>query len=190
MRTQVGVFLFILFIGILTPVVFIESQVSYAVPSAEAADGNQAIKKDGTSDSQAQPSGDTALYNYAKLGSSLMVYLVLSLVLEMALTVVFNWRLFIKLFEGQGLKAPVAILFAAFIVWNYDLDIMRDVLNALKMYDCQGTKCSPWEMSIVGRIVTAFLLAGGSAGFTNLLAKLGIRNPFERKEKVAEVAAA
>ncbi|MDF0668190.1 MAG: hypothetical protein P0119_19265 [Nitrospira sp.] len=155
----------VLFLAMLTPI-FV---VGISVSSAEAADGIPATPAD-----------------YSKLGSALLGYLVISAVLEMALTVVFNWRLFSRYLEGKGWKTPFAILFSAFVVWNYDLNMMKDVLDALGMCGKDGCSQSP----AIGRVVTAFALAGGSDAFFRLFTRLGIRNPLERKEKAAEEAAA
>ncbi|MDF0677302.1 MAG: hypothetical protein P0120_23645 [Nitrospira sp.] len=165
MRTQISIFLLILFLAMLAPIFIFGLPVSYAQgpnppPSTQA--------------------------DYSKLGSALLGYLVISAVLEMALTVVFNWRLFSRYLEGKGWKTPFAILFSAFVVWNYDLNMMKDVLDALGMCGKDGCSQSP----IIGRVVTAFALAGGSDAFFRLFTRLGIRNPLERKEKAAEEAAA
>jgi hypothetical protein len=182
MKVQVSILLLIVSLSVITATFVAETQVSYAQGSSGG------IGASASHPSATQPS--QIPLDYIKLTAALLGYLILSVVLESALTVVFNWRLFIRHFEKRGWKTPVVISFAAFIVWNYDLDVMRDVLNALGMTDCQKGICSQWATSTVGRVVTTFLLAGGSAAILRIFTYLGIRSPLERKEKAAEEAAA
>lgn len=66
-----------------------------------------------------------------KIGKILIVFLVLSIVFEVALTPIFNWRFFLQHFEGKGYKTPIIITLAFVVFWSYDLDIVKDLLNAL-----------------------------------------------------------
>jgi hypothetical protein len=206
---NVSVYLLILFLSMLTLLFVVETPVRAQVhmpdlaafspeaitPAASATSDDLVVETQVTAQvhkieasapaDSATSNHNTSISDYAELGSALLVYLVLSLVLEMALTVVFNWRLFIKYLEGQGWKTPVAILFAAFIVWNFGLDVLRDVLNALGMQDCSDKGgCKQWEITTSGRVLTAFLLAGGNDAIFGIFTRLGIRNPFERKAEV------
>lgn len=125
-------------------------------------------------DSSANSSGDSIS---PRVGKILIVFLVLSIVFEVALTPIFNWRFFLQHFEGKGYKTPIIITLAFVVFWSYDLDIVKDLLNAL---DYQA------KMSIGGQFLTALLIAGGSDGIFRIFTKLGIRNPVERKEKADE----
>ena len=66
-----------------------------------------------------------------KVGSVLLVFLVLSIVFESALTPVFNWRVFRKRFDGKGVKTPIVVILAFVVFWSYDLDIINDILVAV-----------------------------------------------------------
>lgn len=111
------------------------------------------------------------------VGEVLIVFLVLSVVFEVALTPIFNWRIFLKHFEGKGVKTPVTVLLAFIVFWSYDLDIVSDLLVALN-YEASKSKG--------GQILTALLIAGGSDGVFRVFTSLGIRNPTERKKKSEE----
>ncbi len=111
----------------------------------------------------------------------LLVFLVLSLVFEVALTPVFNWRFFLARFEGKGVKTPVVVLLALFVFWRYELDIIRDLLVALD-YDAR--------LTFGGQLLTALLIAGGSDGILRIFRRLGIRDPQSRAKKAQEAQAA
>jgi len=112
-----------------------------------------------------------------KLGSVLMVFLVLSLVFETAMTPIFNWRIFLRHFEGKGVKIPLTIVLAFLIFWSYELDIVEMLLAAL------GHQKSS---SVGGQVLTALLIAGGSDGIFRIFVKLGIRDPEDRKKKAEQ----
>lgn len=112
--------------------------------------------------------------NLDKVGQVLLVFLVLSVVFEVALTPIFNWRYFLLHFEGKGLKTPITVILAFLVFWGYGLDIIKDLLNSLGY---------PANRTFGGQLLTALLIAGGSDGVLRIFTKLGIRNPVERKEK-------
>jgi hypothetical protein len=105
----------------------------------------------------------------------LFLFLALSLIFESAMSVIFDWRLFIRYFEGRGIKTPVIVGTAFLVFWSYDLDIVHDLLVALD----QGTP----EKSVMGQFLTALLIGGGSGGIFRIFARLGIRSPEERRRK-------
>ncbi len=116
-----------------------------------------------------------------EVGEVLLVFLVLSVIFEVALTPIFNWRVFVARFEGQGVKTPLTVILALLVFWTYDLDVLRDVLVAL------GYKAT---LTFWGQVITALLIAGGSDGVFRVFTTLGIRNPTERKIKTEQAQAA
>lgn len=112
------------------------------------------------------------------VGGVLLVFLVLSVVFEVALTPIFNWRIFMVHFEGKGYKTPITVVLAFIVFWSYGLDIIRDLLVSLDQ---------PANKSLGGQILTALLIAGGSSGIFQIFTKLKIRSdPAERKAKTEE----
>lgn len=111
------------------------------------------------------------------IGSVLVIFLVLSVVFETALTPIFNWRIFLLHFEEKGVKVPLTVGTAFIVFWAYDLDLIARLMTALGHEQ---------EANFGGRVLTAFLIAGGSDGIFRIFSKLGIRNPTERKEKAEE----
>lgn len=117
--------------------------------------------------------------NMGGVGEVLLVFLVLSLAFEVALTPIFNWRVFMAHLEGKGYKTPITVALAFVVFWGYGLDIIRDLLVALKR---------PAEVSIGGQILTALLIAGGSSGIFQIFTKLKIRMDLEERRVRTEEA--
>lgn len=111
-----------------------------------------------------------------KIWRVLAVFLILSAVIESALTPLFNWRVFLEHAHNKGLRTPITMVFAFLIVWGYGLDIIRDLLAAL------GQSVGP---RISGQVLTAFLLAGGSSGVYQLLKKWHVRMSDKEREERA-----
>jgi len=109
----------------------------------------------------------------------LFLVLALSLVFESAMSVLFDWRLFIRYFEGRGVKTPLIITVAFLVFLNYDLDIVAELLRGFPEIQAQNIG-SP---TLPGQILTALLIAGGSGGVFRIFARLGIRNPEARERK-------
>lgn len=110
--------------------------------------------------------------------SVITVFLVLSVVFEVALTPIFNWRIFLTYFEGKGLKTPITVIAAMLVFWKYDLDIIRDLLVVLNKPDP--------GITLGGQFITALLISGGSDGIFRIFTVLKIRNPEERDQKAKE----
>ena len=117
------------------------------------------------------PEGAGAL---GEVGSVLLIFLVLSIVFESALSPVFNWRVFRNRFDGKGVKTPITVILAFVVFWGYGLDIVYDLLIALG-YDQDG-------ITLGGQALTALLIAGGSSGIFNIYKRLGIRTPVAKPE--------
>ncbi|MCI5117143.1 MAG: hypothetical protein D3913_04125 [Candidatus Electrothrix sp. LOE1_4_5] len=114
------------------------------------------------------------------VGEVLITILVLSVVFEVAMTPIFNWRVFLKYGEGKGWKTPIVIGTALIVFWSYNIDIISNLLVSL------GQKA---ELDFGGQLLTALLIAGGSDGVFRIFTKLNIRNPAERKEKAEQARA-
>ena len=152
-----------------------------ATPSQGASPEQPAAAADGSKPSADKPIAPPAALNTDKIGQVLLVFLVLSIVFETALTPLFSWRFFLARFEGKGYKVPITVIFAFIVFWSYDLDIIRDLLVAMGHDKVSLTKG--------GQILTALLIAGGSDGIFRIFTKLGIRNPAETKQRAQDARA-
>jgi hypothetical protein len=113
---------------------------------------------------------------YGKVFEALFVLFVLAVLLESGLAVIFNWRVFVDVFDARGVKTLVSVVFAYVFVNVFDIDIVTNLVN---LYT--GSKV---ERGVPGRFITALIIAGGSSGVNNLLAALGFRR-LRSEEEVA-----
>lgn len=117
-----------------------------------------------------------------KVINVLFLVLALSLVFESAMSVLFDWRIFIRYFEGRGVKTPLIIAVAFLVFLNYDLDIVAELLRGFPGIHAQNIG----DATLPGQLLTALLIAGGSGGVFRIFARLGIRSPEEREQKARE----
>lgn len=112
--------------------------------------------------------GDGAIYQHAF--KALFVLFVLALLLESGLAVLFRWRPFLVYFDGRGIKTVISVLFALLFVSTFEMDIVTDLVN---VYAQRGT---PFPRGAEGYLITALIVAGGSAAVNNILVALGFRS--------------
>ena len=98
----------------------------------------------------------------------LALLFVLAVLLEQALSVLFNWRVFLQYFNAGGVKTIISVLVAYLILVAFNLDLMADLIN---LYSA-----SKVPSGVATKLLTAFILAGGSSGVNNLLVALGFRS--------------
>ena len=92
---------------------------------------------------------------------------ILAVVIESALAVIFNWRPFVETFNARAVRPLVSFIVAFVFVETFKLDLMASMVNS-----ATTAAASP---SLMGKVLTALVLAGGSAGVNNLLIALGYR---------------
>ena len=73
-------------------------------------------------------------------------------------------------FDGRGVKTVISVVFAYAFVHGFGLDIVTRLVN---IYSQQNP---PFEPSFAGRMITALVIAGGSAAVDSLLIALGFRS--------------
>lgn len=98
----------------------------------------------------------------------LFVTFVVAMVLESALAVLFNWRVFLMLVHVRVVRPVVAVVFAYFFVTTFNLDVVRQLIAAYSPADVPPP-------NFATQFISALILAGGSAGVNNLLVGLGFR---------------
>lgn len=163
MRFQACVLLLVCFLGVVTLEFVFATEAAYA--------------------DQAQQQWSETTHKLDQMGPHLLKYFVLSMFLEIVLTLVFKAEQVFTWLQGKTWKTPLALVFGLLAAWYLQLDIMNDVLSAL---DSCGDLCkkdmSGTEQSVnqpIGIAVTGVLLAGGNHSFYRIFAKLGIHDRFE-----------
>lgn len=105
---------------------------------------------------------------YGEMFKILFAVFTIAVVLESALAVIFNWRLFLVYFDSRGTKTIVSVLAGVLVATSLHLDIIDRLYKA--MYP-GGSGLGPF-----GYFLTGLVLAGGSAGVNNILKTLGFRS--------------
>lgn len=103
-----------------------------------------------------------------KLLPELAGLLAVATVMETALTTLFNWRLYREFFNGRAVKTVVMVLFGGIIVSVFGYDVMARII----VFSGGKEAVSP-----VSGILSALVLAGGSAAVFELFTRLGLRSP-------------
>jgi hypothetical protein len=80
---------------------------------------------------------------------TMLAIVVLSFFLERALALLFEWRPFVKKFEGKAIKTPIALSIAILICFHWKFDAVGAVFSSV-------------EPSVGGAVLTAAVIAGGS----------------------------
>lgn len=98
---------------------------------------------------------------------------VLAVLVESALSLIFNWRVFQEFFNQRAIKTVVLFVVSLIVVKTFDIDIVAELM---KIYN-QGS--SPGDL--MSTTLTAMILAGGSSGVNNLFVALGFRSRLSEK---------
>jgi hypothetical protein len=98
---------------------------------------------------------------------ALFTLFVFAVLLESALALIFNWRPFTDNLVPRSVRPMIALVAALIFVSIFNLDITSALVNAV-----QGSRFGP---SMEGKILTAMVIAGGSAGVNTMLVALGFR---------------
>jgi len=107
-----------------------------------------------------------------RAGKILFAALVLALVLESALAVIFNWRVFLEFFDGRGVRTLLMIVAAWLVVYGFDKDFIYELLS---VFSSSGVD-NPMDSHAGTLLLSTLVLAGGSASVNRLMVSLGIRD--------------
>lgn len=93
--------------------------------------------------------------DWARTIEVLAAVVVLSFILERALSMLFEWRHFVNKFDKKGFKEPIAYIVALIVCIYWDFDAVSMIILS------EST-------SLLGEAVTAGIIAGGSKGAVKL----------------------
>jgi hypothetical protein len=142
----------------------------YNVPSDLASETALSFTRGGTTrtvlvEVAAQPASDDPT-TIGKASRLLFAMLVLAIILEAAFSVIFNWRVFLEFFDGRGVRTVVMFVAACLIVSGFHADF---VASLLQVYGINATS------TLETTVLTALVLAGGSASVNTLMVALNLR---------------
>lgn len=114
--------------------------------------------------------------DWERLWEVIVAISVLAILLERALSLVFEHRVFVERFGGKGLKEFIAFGMALWVAWYWDFDAVSMII--LKA-----------ETTIPGYLITAGIIAGGSKGSVKLFQDLmNIQSTASRAAKGQQAA--
>lgn len=129
-------------------------------------------------DAQTQPTL-TAHDVYTLSFQALFTLFILAVLLESGLAIIFNWKLFVSTFDAKATKPLIAAIVASLFVFLYQLDIVTRLVN--------NYLDKKYPISLAGELLTALVIAGGSAGVNRLLQALGFRSVQTESQPVPKV---
>ena len=115
---------------------------------------------------------------YSESFKALFTLFVLAVLVESALALIFRWRPYLDYVNSRGLNALVAVAVSYALVAGFNLDITTTLMNIYT-----GSNFASGRM---GQLLTAFIIAGGSAGVNNVLRSLGFREIARPEAEVAK----
>ena len=104
---------------------------------------------------------------YTKSFKALFALFILAVLVKSALAVLFRWRPYLNSVNSRGANALIAVGVSAILVFTFQLDITTRLVN---LYTG-----SNFSIGFMGMLLTAFIIAGGSAGVNTLFRSLGFR---------------
>ncbi|MBA1144517.1 hypothetical protein [Mesorhizobium neociceri] len=116
-----------------------------------------------------------AVPNVGQLGTELAALAVIVLVVESALATIFQWRLYRMLFNNRAVKTLVMVAVGLTVVLGFNYDVFALLIAQVTP---SGTQATSWSPKI-STVLSALIIAGGSAGVNTLLQRLGIRSPIQ-----------
>ena len=114
----------------------------------------------------AQPDDTTLTQLSIILGKVAIVVVIL----ESALSALFNWRVYREVVNHRAWKTPVMLAFAWVICRTFEYDVFAQALVAA------GATAADARGNGLTLLVSAMILAGGSSGINTLLKNLGLRS--------------
>jgi hypothetical protein len=156
-----------------------ESNMAATAKARQAAEDRAAAEKarldavnaGSESDAQANKAKADALKDpLPESAEALLKLFVLAVILESALAILFNWRPIISTFDGRAFKPLLAFLAALLLVRSLNLDIVGSLARTYS--SDPGAAGNGWFTSLL----TAMVIAGGSAGVNRMLRSLGYRS--------------
>jgi hypothetical protein len=118
---------------------------------------------------------------YKKSLAALTILFVIAILLESALAVIFNWRVFLAYFNLRGAKTLIMIGVSWSVVSVFDVNVFKSLLETYGVESSGSGNLS--------KFLTALILAGGSSGVNNIMVALGYRDKDRVTQKTPKVPA-
>lgn len=111
--------------------------------------------------------------DYATIGALLLAFFGVVVLFESGFGLLFQWRLFREFFSVAGWRTPIMFVVSAVLTYNFPaLDVFRRSVSAFAG-DMIVPPSDAWSATW---LISAAILAGGSAGMMRIFEQLGIRS--------------
>lgn len=117
----------------------------------------------------ASPEPDSA--TLASAATLLGQMLVVAIIMESAFAVIFNWRVFLEFFDGRGVRTVVMFLGGWIVATVLHQDFVGSLFDVYLRTGVGDQHNSTW----MTQVLTALVLAGGSASVNQLFVALNLR---------------
>jgi hypothetical protein len=115
-----------------------------------------------------QPNDPSLVSRATRLLFSMVV---VAIILESAFAFLFNWRVFLEFFDGRGVRTVLMFVGAYLVVDGFN----QDYVAALFQLYLGGSETTEPASTLGTKVLTALVLAGGSASVNSLMAALNLR---------------
>ncbi|MER9732322.1 hypothetical protein [Mesorhizobium sp. M0217] len=117
---------------------------------------------------------DNDIPNASHILTELMKVLLIAAVFEQAFAAIFNWRLYQEFFSARAVKTLVMLVIAGLFVGLSGYDPVSNIIGF-----ANGTQpvSANLPTTVLTTVLSALIIAGGSAGVNSLLVNLGLRSP-------------
>jgi len=105
---------------------------------------------------------------YEKSLKALTMLFVIAVLLESAFALLFSWRVFLTYFSLTGVKTIIMFAISLTVVWVFKVDILATLISVYRSEEVQSL--------VVSKVITAMILAGGSAAVNKVFVALGFRS--------------
>lgn len=117
--------------------------------------------------------GSRAIYEQSL--KALTILFVVAVLLENALAVLFSWRFFLAYVNARVARTPIMVIAATVVVFAFGLDVLASLIAIYKAPEGVAPDFAANAPNWFSKFMTALIIAGGSAGVTNLMRALGYR---------------
>lgn len=117
--------------------------------------------------------GSRAIYEQSL--KALTILFVVAVLLENALAVVFSWRFFLTYVNVRVARTPIMVVAATVVVFAFGLDVLSSLIAIYKAPEGTAPDLVANAPNWFSKLMTALIIAGGSAGVTNVMRALGYR---------------
>jgi len=109
--------------------------------------------------------------DWDRLSEVLITIVVLAFMLERALALLFEQKVFVNKFAGRGVKEPIAFIAAILVCWKWNFDAISMTLLTDKT-------------NLLGEAITAGVIAGGSKASLKLFRDvMGVENDYAKEDR-------